>query len=167
MLTHARTMARYNRWMNARIYAACARLSDVDRRRDVGAFFASIHGTLNHLLLADRLWMGRFTGEPFPVRSLDQELYSDFAVLRSEREAEDDRIIEWTDSLSAEDLERELSYTSLVDPEPRRHPFRLVLGHFFNHQTHHRGQVTTLLSQNGVDPGVTDLMWLPAAVNED
>lgn len=161
MLDHCRTMARYNRWMNARIYEACARLSDDDRKRDMGAFFGSIHGTLNHLLLVDRLWMGRFLGEPYPIRSLDQELCSGFATLREEREREDARIVEWIDSLCAEDVEGELTYTSAMDRQPRHFPFRLALAHFFNHQTHHRGQVTTLLSQNGVDPGVTDLIWLP------
>ena len=69
-----RTMAHYNRWMNERLYAVCAEIPDGERRRDRGAFFKSIHGTLNHLLLGDRLWMGRFLDRPFTVDSLDQEL---------------------------------------------------------------------------------------------
>jgi uncharacterized damage-inducible protein DinB len=161
MLNYFHTMARYNRWMNEGLYACCARLSDAERKRDAGAFFKSIHGTLNHLLLADRLWMGRFTGEPFTIQSLDQELYSDFAALRAEREREDARIIGWRESLSGPDLDGEPAYTSPVNPKPRRYPLWFALTHFFNHQTHHRGQVTTLLTQNGIDPGVTDLIWLP------
>ncbi|WP_448532617.1 DinB family protein [Parathermosynechococcus lividus] len=155
-------MARYNRWMNETLYECSSGLSDEARKRDMGAFFKSIHGTLNHLLLADRIWMGRFTGQPFHVTSLDQELYTDFEVLRSEREAEDQRIIAWVASLSSQDLENDLVYTSIVNPEPRRYPLWFALAHFFNHQTHHRGQVTTLLTQLGVKVGVTDLIWLPS-----
>lgn len=157
----AQTMAHYNRWMNQRIYNCCTTLSDDQRKRDMGAFFRSIHGTLNHLLLADRVWMGRFTGKHFQVESLNQELYADFSALQIEREKEDRRIIDWVASLSFQDLEGELVYTSIVNPEPRRYPLGFALAHFFNHQTHHRGQVTTLLSQLGIDVGVTDLLWLP------
>lgn len=158
---HFQTMARYNRWMNQKIYECCSGLSDEMRKREMGAFFESIHGTLNHLLLADRVWMARFTGKSFHVKSLDQELYADFNVLRSEREDEDYRIIEWLASLSPQDVDEDLIYTSIGKPEPRRYPLWFALSHCFNHQTHHRGQVTTLLTQLGVDIGVTDLIWLP------
>ncbi|WP_148255039.1 DinB family protein [Aidingimonas lacisalsi] len=161
MLSHFHYMARYNRWMNQRIHECCASLSDEERKRDMGAFFRSIHGTLNHLLLADRVWMGRFTQRPFEIESLDQELYADFSILWTERKEEDARILEWVNSLSSETLARELVYTSIVGSQTRRYPFWFALAHFFNHQTHHRGQVTTLLSQQGIDPGVTDLIGLP------
>ena len=157
----AQTMARYNRWMNERLFGCCAQLSDEERKRDVRAFFKSIHGTLNHLLLADRVWLGRFTGKPFVVTSLAQELYSDFSELRAERASTDAAIVDWAGSLTTEDFARELSYTGITNPKPRRYPFWLVVAHFFNHQTHHRGQLTTLLSQRGLDPGVTDLIAVP------
>jgi uncharacterized damage-inducible protein DinB len=160
LLAHVRRMARYNRWMNENVYACCARLTDEQRKEDVGAFFRSIHGTLNHLLLADRLWMGRFAGAPFAATSLAQELYADFAELRRERARTDDEIVTWAQGLDAAALDAMLSYTSMVNPAPRRIGMDLAVTHFFNHQTHHRGQVTTLLSQRGIDPGVTDLMWL-------
>lgn len=167
LLQHARRMAAYNRWMNERLYEVCATLSEEERRRDMGAFFRSVHGTLNHILLADRVWMGRFLGEPFAPTSLDQELYADFATLRAQREREDARIIAWAVGLTPETLEGELCYTSMVKPEPRRCAYSLAVSHFFNHQTHHRGQLTTLLTQLGRDPGVTDLIWLPeTAVGE-
>jgi len=159
---HARAMARYNRWMNRNLYDCSARLTDAQRKEDVGAFFKSIHGTLNHLLLADRVWMGRFTGAPFQVRGLDQELYADYGELRSERAQTDAAIGEWAGSLTVSGLAGELSYTSISKPQPRRMPMWLAVTHFFNHQTHHRGQVTTLMKQSGVDPGVTDLMWMPS-----
>ncbi len=160
-LEQFRTMARYNRWMNERLYGYCGALTDAQRKEDVGAFFKSIHGTLNHLLLADRLWMGRFLGEPFVVRSLDQELHPEFETLRLERAKTDARIEAWTGALDDATLDGELSYTSMVNPAPRRTAMRLAVAHFFNHQAHHRGQVTTLLSQRGIDPGATDLMWTP------
>ncbi|HSN21705.1 MAG TPA: DinB family protein [Usitatibacter sp.] len=161
-LEQLHTLARYNRWMNERLYGCCARLTDAQRKEDVRAFFKSIHGTLNHLLLADRLWMGRFTGEPFRVKSLDQELYADFAELARERARTDAAIEGWVATLDDAALDGELAYTSMVNPQPRRIAMRLAVAHFFNHQTHHRGQLTTLLSQRGIDPGVTDLMWTPA-----
>ena len=159
-LEHALTMARYNRWMNRKLYDCSARLSDAERKEDRGAFFKSIHGTLNHLLLADNIWMGRFQGPPFAAENLAQELHADFAALRQAREAMDQRIVDWAGALTEDVLSGELRYTSIVNPQPRRMPMGLAVVHFFNHQTHHRGQLTTLLSQRGIDPGVTDLMWM-------
>ena len=159
-LDHARTMARYNRWMNRKLYECSAGLSDGERKRDRGAFFKSIHGTLNHLLVGDSVWMGRFVGPVFVPTSLAQELHADFGELRRAREAMDARILDWADALTQEKLAAELRYTSIVNPAPRVMPMALAVAHFFNHQTHHRGQATTLLMQRGIDPGVTDLMWI-------
>jgi uncharacterized damage-inducible protein DinB len=159
---YARTMATYNAWMNEKLYAACAQLSDAQRKRDLGAFFRSIHGTLNHILLADRIWMGRFRGQPYPAKTLDQELYADFEALRAARVQMDGEIADWIASLGAADFATQLSYVGIVNPEPRSCALWLAIVHFFNHQTHHRGQVTTLLKQSGIDPGVTDLIAMPA-----
>ena len=156
------TMARYNRWMNGNLYAACEPLPDAERKRDLGAFFRSVHGTLNHLLLADRVWMGRFTGPPFPIQSLDQELFADYGELRRERERTDADIEAYVSTLTPEALDAPLAFTSVSGRE-----FAFTLGHcllhLFNHQTHHRGQVTALLHQLGGDSGVTDLLLLPGA----
>lgn len=160
----ARAMARYNRWMNEKLYAVAEKLSDAERKRDRGAFFGSIHRTLNHLLLADRVWLGRFTdatlqeGElgPGGIRSLDQELYADFDELRRERATTDDAIDAFAATLTPEKLSANLRYLrrGVVNEFPLWH----AVAHLFNHQTHHRGQVTTLLMQAGHDPGVTDLV---------
>ena len=157
------TMAAYNRWMNDNLYAACAGLSDEERKADRKAFFKSIHGTLNHILLADRVWFGRFIGRPVTFKSLDQELYADFAELRAERGSTDQDIEGWAQGLSDERLAGKLRFTSMLRPEPQERDLWLLVAHFFNHQTHHRGQVTTLLSQLGLDYGVTDLPWMPEA----
>jgi uncharacterized damage-inducible protein DinB len=159
---YARLMARYNRWMNGRIYAAAARLSDAERRRDLGAFFKSLHGTLNHILLGDRVWLGRFGGAPFVPRALDQELCADFAELQRERSATDDAIDALAAGLTETRLAGPLTYHGFLNPGAVTVPFALALAHLFNHQTHHRGQATTLLMQLGVDPGVTDLVAMPA-----
>jgi uncharacterized damage-inducible protein DinB len=161
---HCQALARYNRWMNEKLFAVAARLSDEERKRDRGAFFRSIHGTLNHLLLADRVWMGRFRGVavhgdwlgPGGIRSLDQELHADFTELRAERAKMDAEIEQWARGLTAEALAAPLRYTRKGTTYD--HPLWWSLAHLFNHQTHHRGQVTTLLMQAGQDPGVTDLI---------
>lgn len=154
--------AGYNRWANARLYAAAAALPDADYRADRGAFFKSVHGTLNHLLVADRIWLKRFTGTGEAPARLDTILFEDLDALQAAREAEDARIIAWTESLTDEQLRATFRYQPITNPRVIEQQLAPALDHFFNHQTHHRGQVTTLLSQLGVDPGVTDLIWLPA-----
>lgn len=157
-------MASYNRWMNERIYEVCAQLSDEERKQNRKAFFGSIHGTLNHLLLGDKIWLGRFENLPVAVNSLDQELYTDFDDLRTERIATDERIDNWAAGLTDEILEGKLQFKSVVNPALHTYDMWVTVLHFFNHQTHHRGQLTTLLSQCDQDYGVTDLIWLPGAV---
>jgi uncharacterized damage-inducible protein DinB len=173
LIAQFRTMAQYNTWMNRSIYEICATLTDEERKRDLHAFFGSIHRTLNHLLLTDRVQMGRFVGTDrmqsldeagrvIEIRSLDHELYADFAMLRREREKTDAMIEAWTASneITAEFLERDMIYDAMSAAGRYRVPMWIAVAHFFNHQTHHRGQITTLLSQLDRDAGVTDLMAL-------
>nr|WP_290225754.1 DinB family protein [Trichocoleus desertorum] len=157
---YCRTMAAYNQWMNQKLYAVCAEISDAERKQDRGAFFKSIHGTLNHLLYGDRSWLGRFTNQPSATKVIGQELCSDFAELRQERENCDREIMAWSETISQSWLKQSFEYTSNVDSKTRVFPTWILVTHLFNHQTHHRGQLTTLLSQLGYDPGVTDLPWL-------
>lgn len=163
-IEHFRYLASYNCWINDALYGHSANLSDEQRRQDCAAFFGSIHGTLNHLLLADRVWMGRFEGCPYTPSSLGVELYRDFSELRAARRAEDERISNWIAGLTQEIVDRDFSYTSIVNPAIRSMRFGHAVTHFFNHQTHHRGQITTLLTQFGVDYGVTDMIALPGIV---
>ena len=150
-----RAFARYNRWMNDKVYAAAARLSDEERKRDRGAFFGSIHNVLNHILVADRIWLGRVAGRtPEPgfigvdgIKSLDHEIAADFDVLRRERDATDAAIDGWVDSLTAERLAGTVTITR--KGQTRDLPMWWVVTHLFNHQTHHRGQLTALLFQAG------------------
>ncbi|MHB2166181.1 DinB family protein [Alsobacter sp. R-9] len=141
-----RTFARYNQWANARLYAAAARLSDADYRADRGAFFRSVHGTLNHILVADRIWMLRFTGEGTPPGPLDTILHDDLASLTAAREAEDARIVGWVDGLTDADLAGRFRYRAVTTNVEWEQDLAPALDHFFNHQTHHRGQVHALLT---------------------
>jgi uncharacterized damage-inducible protein DinB len=154
--------ARYNRWMNDKLYGLAATLSDEARKRDSGAFFKSIHGTFNHILLADRVWLARFKGVTVPngfmgpgIRSLDQELYADFEDLRRERALTDDELSTWISELTSERLAAPLVF--MRRGHRLESPLWGTVAHVFNHQTHHRGQITTLLMQQGCDPGSTDL----------
>jgi uncharacterized damage-inducible protein DinB len=162
---HARTMAAYNRWMNDRLYALCAALGDAERKCERGAFFKSVHGTLNHLLYGDRAWMSRFLGRDLGWQGPADELYADFDELRGARAALDRLIEDWAAGLEERWLAADFTYTSRIDGRTRTFPAWLLVTHLFNHQTHHRGQLTTLLSQVGIDPGVTDLPWLPQATS--
>ena len=156
-------LARYNVWMNEKLYALAATLSDEERKRDRGAFFKSIHGTFNHLLVADRVWLGRFTGVPAPdgfmapgIHSLDQELYADFGELRQQRAHTDQALSAWVTELTPERLAQPLVF--MRRGQKVESPLWWSVAHVFNHQTHHRGQVTTLFTQQGLDPGSTDLV---------
>jgi uncharacterized damage-inducible protein DinB len=158
---YCRLLARYNRWMNQRLYAACAGLDDAQRKQDRGAFFGSIHGTLNHLLVGDTAWMNRFTGQPLGGLHARAELHADFRDLRAARERLDAEILDWAAAIRQSWLEADFTYTSMVDGGSHTRPAWQLVTHLFNHQTHHRGQLTTLLFQLGIDPGVTDLPAMP------
>jgi uncharacterized damage-inducible protein DinB len=164
-----RGFAKYNLEFNGRLFDLLGGLPDDDRKKDVGAFFGSVHATLNHILLADRIWLGRFS-KAFPgvsslhgatlvheISSLREELYADFPEMRAERAATDRVIVDWAEDLTDELLARKMSYRNFQG-DLREHPAWVAVAHMFNHQTHHRGQITTLLHQLGHDPGVTDFI---------
>ena len=157
-------MAEYNRWMNQKLYSVCADIPDEKRKANLGAFFRSIHGTLNHILWADKIWLRRFTGEPFLVGKMGEDIYEDFEALRIDREELDKFIYDWTRNLRQEWLTGPYEFTSVQDGKTRRGPAWVFVTQLFNHQTHHRGQVTTLIKQLGYEPGVTDIPWLPGVV---
>lgn len=171
MKAHFELLAQYNQWMNEKVYASARRLSADALAEDRGAFFGSILGTLNHLVVADTIWLKRFAAHsssratlqqvadlPSP-QSLDQILFEDFSALSDHRTWLDSQIIQWIDVLRDGDLSDTLHYTN-TKGVPFSKAFSFVLSHFFNHQTHHRGQVTTMLSQAGEDVGATDLLLL-------
>ncbi len=158
MKPHFAMMAAYNRWCNERVYDAAALLPDADYRADRGAFFKSIHGTLNHLLVADRIWMKRFTGEGDAPNRLDAILFESLSELRSARQTEDERIVAYIDSLSDADLAGRIRYRTITNPADVEQPLAPVLMHFFNHQTHHRGQIHCMLTGFALDAPSFDVI---------
>lgn len=164
-------LASYNQWMNRRLYAAAATLPHDALVADRGAFFGSILGTLSHLVVADTIWLKRFASAPdaptvltalddMPMpAALDAMPWPTLPLLRERREWLDALILRWVDTLAPERLTTHLSYANTKGTTFTR-SVQGLLTHLFNHQTHHRGQVTTLLSQAGVDVGVTDLLAL-------
>lgn len=152
------TLARYNRWANARLFGAAARLPADEYLRHRPAFFGSIHATLNHILVADRLWLGRIVEGQAPPLKLDQILYGDFVGLEVARRAEDERLVHAIGALAESRIAAPFEYLSVAGT---RHvqPMWQVLAHVFNHQTHHRGQVHDQLSQTVVPPPELDLIY--------
>lgn len=152
--------AAYNRWANARLYEAAFGLSEADYRRDAGAFFKSMHGTLNHLLLTDRLWLKRLTGEGEHPNQLNAILYEDRRALAAARADEDDRIVAYVASLDGAALDGLLAYAT-TSGKPFEQKRSDILAHLFNHQTHHRGQAHTILSIcTGREPPQLDLLLM-------
>jgi uncharacterized damage-inducible protein DinB len=158
---YSQLMAQYNEWMNSRMYALCATLPEADLRKDRGAFFKSIYATLNHIAYGDLAFLSRFTGDPTVVPEPGADLFGTFERLRKERVALDQRLLAWAESLSSSWLAETLTYKSKIDAKTRTVPRWILVMHMFNHQTHHRGQVTTLLSQMGLDVGATDIPFMP------
>ena len=156
LLRNFRMLARYNALANRRLCEACARLPDAERKKRRPAFFGSIHGTLNHLMVGDRIWQARFSGEEVPSTNLDVILYEDYGELGEAMEEEDSRIEAFAAGIDERFLEGTIRY---VNNEGRtlEDPVDLLVAHFFNHQTHHRGQVHDMLTQTEVPPPVLDL----------
>jgi uncharacterized damage-inducible protein DinB len=156
-------MARYNRWQNENLYSAADRLSEIERCRERGAFWSSIHNTLNHLLWGDRMWMSRLTGSPRPSVGIADSgsLYADWTALKAERIRFDQTIIDWADAIAPSWLAAEMTYYSLPVQRDVTQPHWVLVTHLFNHQTHHRGQVHCMLTQAGERPSDTDLPFMP------
>jgi len=164
-------MGQYNQWLNQKLYSTASQLSDDALNQDQGAFFKSILGTLNHIMVGDLVWLKRFANHPtaHPAldyvrnietpKSLEQILYTDFSELGDKRIQLDQVIIDWCQQLTDSQLATTLTYHNMKG-EPATKNFGNLILHLFNHQTHHRGQLTTLLSQNGLDVGETDLLAL-------
>ena len=152
-------MARFNQWVNGHIYDAVAKLSDDDYRRDRKAFFGSIHRTLNHLLVVDRLWMGRIRGVDTSIKSLTDILFDEFEPLRAARGREDESLIELVDGIDEGGFTAPIVYTRMLGNGEQQTRLDHILITLYNHQTHHRGQVHAMLTQAGVTPTDIDVIY--------
>jgi uncharacterized damage-inducible protein DinB len=159
MQDHFRMFAAYNAWANRLLYAEAAKLDDAAFRQDTGAFFGSLHGTLNHLLATDRIWLRRMTGTGDAPTTLDVILFEDLAGLQAARRAEDDRILSFVEGLDDEALKEDFTYTPVTNPVKMTHALAPALSHLFNHQTHHRGQCHAILTMLGGPSLPLDLLF--------
>ncbi len=157
-----KTMARYNRWQNSSLFAASDALSDDARREDRGSFFGSIHRTLSHLAWGDTIWMSRFDGWERPECGIPESpvWITEWDALQAFRGPSDERIIAWADALTSDRLAGDLTWFSGASGREQNKPLALCVVHFFNHQTHHRGQVHSMLTAAGATPEATDLFLM-------
>lgn len=167
MLEYLQRMARYNQWVNRKLFSGAAQLPDEAIQLDRGAPYGSILGTLNHIFVADILWLIRFgsheachplspVGDIPKPTSLSEVLFSDLEDMAAPRDRLDDLIVDFSKTWTEEILNVSISYHTLSE-ERQVHPLGELLQNFFNHQTHHRGQATALLFQAGVNVGSLDL----------
>jgi uncharacterized damage-inducible protein DinB len=156
LINHFQMLAQYNTLANRKLYQACAQLSDQERQRTRQAFFKSIHGTLNHIMVGDRIWLTRFEGKQIPSTQLDAILYQDFDELWQARIREDERIENFASNLTEEFLGGTISYVNNAG-KLCTDPADLLVAHFFNHQTHHRGQIHDIITQTKVMPPSLDM----------
>ncbi len=153
---HFQRLARYNTLANRRLYETCSRLSDAELKRTRPAFFKSIHGTLNHIMVGDRIWLTRFEGGEIASTGLDAILYEDFEALQEARRLEDERIERFASGLTEEFLANTFTYRNNAG-NLHTDPADVLVAHFFNHQTHHRGQIHDMLTQTDIAPPVLDM----------
>lgn len=163
-------MARYNRWANARLYDCVTELDDDVYRQNNNAFFGSIHATLNHILVGDRLWTSRIVGEYSGIKSLDEILHEDFSALRNAQSAMAENIQLMVDRLAVGldgGLDKEVRYRTVSGGDKQASPARHIFLTLFNHQTHHRGQVHCLLTQAGItNPPALDVIFMLSEMND-
>jgi uncharacterized damage-inducible protein DinB len=158
---YAVQMADYNRWMNGKVYETCQSIADSDRKKDLGAFFGSIHHTLDHILWADDALLIRLREEDRSIEPYRAPMIADFEELQLRRQQTDAQICQWASEIDNASLMAPYEFVSVMYGKSKILPRYALAMHLFNHQTHHRGQVTTLLSQLGHDVGITDLPWVP------
>ncbi|YAF97630.1 MAG: DinB family protein [Nodularia sp. CChRGM 3473] len=156
LIQHFQMLSRYNSLANRRLYEVCSLLSDAELRQTRPAFFKSIYGTLNHILIGDCIWIGRFTGKEMSSQGLDAILYDKFADLCAARVLEDERIEVFINNLNDDFLQEIITYKN-NQGKIYHDPVNLLLAHFFNHQTHHRGQIHDMLTQTEIAPPVLDM----------
>jgi uncharacterized damage-inducible protein DinB len=166
MRDHVRMMARYNAWANGKLYDAVATLSQDEFERDIGAFFGSVMGTLNHTVLADRAWLVRMSGEGEAPDTLEAIVYETVDDLAAARAREDQHLIAFVERLSEADLNTTFRYRTTRQPLVTEQPLADALAHVFNHQTHHRGEARALLTFLGRKVAPFDLMYFQREVAE-
>ena len=156
IIANFQLLADFNAWVNTKIFSACKELVEEEYKKDRKAFFSSIHGTLNHLLVVDRAYISRIEGKDHGLKSLDQILYENLILLEEARIKEDKRLVNLVNNLSKDNIHREITYKGF-DASKQNYTINLILITLFNHQTHHRGQIHNMISQAGIQPPQIDI----------
>ena len=149
-------LANFNTWTNMKIFSACKELNDTEYKKDRKAFFSSIHGTLNHLLVVDRAYISRIEGIDHDLKSLDQILFKSLHQLEEAKIKEDKRLVDLVNSLSEKSIRKKITYKGF-ETGNTTYTINTILMTLFNHQTHHRGQIHNMLSQAGIKPPQIDI----------
>ncbi len=170
LIAQYRLQVRYNQWFNGKLYDACERLSDDERKLPRGAFFGSIHNTLNHLAVTDQVWLRRLAAQGTAFAALNDTVlnlaipydsplvaYPEWPALRAKRTQLDAAMVAWIAEMPDEFPLCRMRYKNAAGVE-REHGAWQAITHLFNHQTHHRGQACTLLTQAGIELGMTDMI---------
>jgi len=155
-ITNFQLLSNYNTWANTKIFSSCKKLDDTEYKKDRRAFFSSIHGTLNHLLVVDKAYISRIKGKDHGLISLNQILYENLLQLEEERIKEDKRLVDLVYSLSEKSIHKEITYKGF-ETGNTTYTINMILITLFNHQTHHRGQIHNMLSQAGIKPPQIDI----------
>ena len=156
-ITNFQLLANFNTWANTKIFSSCKELDDTEYKKDRGAFFSSIHGTLNHLLVVDRAYISRIEEKEHGLKSLDQILYENLFQLEEARIKEDKHLVDLINSLSEESIHKEITYKGF-ETGNTTYTINMILLTLFNHQTHHRGQIHNMLSQADIKPPQIDII---------
>ena len=155
-ISNFQLLANFNKWTNEKIISSCKKLTETEYKKDRGAFFSSIHGTLNHLLVVDRAYISRIEGIDHGLKSLDQILFESLLQLEEARIKEDKRLVDLVNNLSMESIHKEITYKGF-ETGNTTYTINMILITLFNHQTHHRGQIHNMLSQAGIKPPKIDI----------
>ena len=155
-ITNFQLLANFNTWTNTKIFSSCKELDDTEYKKDRKAFFSSIHGTLNHLLVVDRAYIARIEEKKHGLKNLDQISYENLFHLEEARIKEDKHLVNLVNNLSKDNIHREITYKGF-DASKQNYTINLILITLFNHQTHHRGQIHNMLSQAGIKPPQIDI----------
>ena len=156
IIANFQLLANFNAWANTKIIFSCKELDDAEYKKDRKAFFSSIHGTLNHLLVVDRAYIFHIEGKDHGLKSLDQILYENLFQLEEARIKEDKRLVDLVNNLSEESIHKEITYNGF-ETGKTTYTINTILITLFNHQTHHRGQIHNMLSQAGIKPPQIDI----------
>ena len=155
-ITNFQLLANFNKWTNEKIITSCKKLTETEYKKNREAFFSSIHGTLNHLLVVDRAYISRIEGKDHGLKGLDQILFESLLLLEEARIKEDKRLVDLVNSLLEESIHKEITYKGF-ETGNTTYTINMILLTLFNHQTHHRGQIHNMLSQAGVKPPQIDI----------